>query len=175
MRSDAKDVRIGRPGCTVEILDAARSDRSRTRPAHSQGLAHQGKRAHGLTWGAVPHNRTPRLQTARRTHRPRGCHCVHECPQRERRGLSGYPVVRSRCHSSASDKVEAKFDKGVLQVHLPKPPAVASKQQERARRAPTRIGARGDRVPRRLAAPRLRYRYEESRPAGTARPRKGPL
>jgi hypothetical protein len=53
MRSDAKDVRIGRPACTVEILDTARSDRSRTRPAHSQGLAHQGKLAHGLTWGAA--------------------------------------------------------------------------------------------------------------------------
>jgi hypothetical protein len=34
LRSDGKDVRIGRPACTVEILDAARSDRSRSRPAH---------------------------------------------------------------------------------------------------------------------------------------------
>jgi HSP20 family protein len=29
-----------------------------------------------------------------------------------------------------SDEVEAKFDKGVLRVHLPKPPEVASKQQK---------------------------------------------
>jgi hypothetical protein len=46
-----------------EILDAARSDRSRTVP--SQDLVRQGKLAHGLTWGAIPHNRKTTISNSK--------------------------------------------------------------------------------------------------------------
>jgi hypothetical protein len=35
------------------------------RPVPSQDLKHQGKLAHGFTWGAIPHNRKPRFQNSK--------------------------------------------------------------------------------------------------------------
>jgi hypothetical protein len=69
---------FGRRALTPEDLGIGKATPARTfvgtpcrslgplpaRPVPSQNLEHQGKLAHGFTWGAIPHNRKPRFQTA---------------------------------------------------------------------------------------------------------------
>jgi hypothetical protein len=97
MRSDARRRAIGHATPTRtfvrnrEILDAARSDRSR--PGQSVHRIWNIKASSGFTWEAIPHNRKPRFQTARMSRKYSEVLRVSTA-RSEPRGPSRYPVVR---------------------------------------------------------------------------------
>jgi hypothetical protein len=83
------------------------------RPVPSQDLVHQGKLAHGLRWGTIPHNRKPRFQTARCVHLSREHHCVKRAPnpRPEGPGPSRFSVARNQTAIEAQEPGNNRFGK----------------------------------------------------------------
>jgi hypothetical protein len=63
MRSDAKDVGIGKAVPLAQWKSSVPLVRTAPGPGQPIHRAHQGKLARGSTWTAVPHNRKPRFHT----------------------------------------------------------------------------------------------------------------